>query len=114
MLAKPQQYSGGGLYKMVIMFNQNPANLDHVKSVKRRYEKQLMGKPGVVGVGISYLQEDDGSFTDQPCLIVTVEEGKSLKRSRRIINSSIPDQIEGVEVVVQMAGPIIGYNSEQQ
>lgn len=93
------------------MFNQNPANIEHVQSVKRRHEAMLMNQSGVVGVGVSYLQDEDGNFTDQPCLVVTIKDGGKMTRSRRIINSSIPDEIEGVEVVVQSVGPIVGFNT---
>lgn len=93
------------------MFNQNPVNIEHVQSVKRRHEDMLLSKPSVVGVGISYIQDEAGNYTDQPCIVVTVKNGGGQGRLRSVFNSDIPSELEGVAVVVQSVGPIIGLNN---
>jgi len=87
------------------MINRNPANIEHAQAVKTRYENELMKKPGVVGVGVGYV-ERNGQFTDEVCIVVTVEKTRGM--SRLFSNNRLPAQLEGVPVQVRESGPVIG------
>jgi hypothetical protein len=65
-----------------------------IQEVKARHEAQLMARPGVVAVGI-------GSGPDgKPAIIV------SLDRERPEVRASVPAEIEGYAVRVQVIGPV--------
>ena len=65
-----------------------------IQEVKARHEAQLMARPGVVAVGI-------GSGTDgKPAIIV------SLDRERPEVRASVPAEIDGYAVRVQVIGPV--------
>lgn len=65
-----------------------------IQEVKARHEARLMEKPGVVAVGI-------GSGPDgKPAIIV------SLDRERPEVRASVPAQIDGYAVRVQVIGPV--------
>jgi hypothetical protein len=65
-----------------------------IQEVKARHEARLMAEPGVVAVGI-------GSGTDgKPAIIV------SLDRERPEVRASVPAQIDGYAVRVQVIGPV--------
>jgi hypothetical protein len=63
-----------------------------IEDVKARYESSLMNIPGVVGVGI-------GECDKVPCIKVYLEK-------ETLESKSIPKQLEGFKVDVEVAGPI--------
>lgn len=67
-----------------------------IEQVFNRHQDQLMGVPGVTGVGIG---EKDG----KPAIIVMVRELTQDVRSR------LPQVIEGHPVVVEQSGEIIAF-----
>ncbi len=78
-------------------------DLEKVKAVKRAYEKELMAKANVVGVGVG-LREKGGVRTKSVALVVMVSQ--KLPRSQLAAKDVIPSQIEGVPVDVQEVGEI--------
>lgn len=70
----------------------DPPSRDIV-AVKDRHERELLNLSGVVGVGI-------GECKKKPCIRVFVEK-RTPELERRI-----PKQIEGIDVDVEVTGPI--------
>jgi len=75
--------------------------IERAEAVKRAYEKQLMSKSNVVGVGIG-LCHREGKRTDQVGLIVMVK--RKVPKSILTIEDQIPREIEGVPVDVREVG----------
>lgn len=73
----------------------------HAQAVKARYERELMSKRNVVGVGIG-LRQRGGQPTDQVCIIVSVS--KKLPASKLAPHDLIPPVLEDVPVDVQETG----------
>jgi hypothetical protein len=65
-----------------------------IQEVKARHEARLMAEPGVVAVGIG--RDADG----KPAIIV------SLDRERPEARASLPAELEGYAVRVQVIGPV--------
>lgn len=65
-----------------------------IQEVKARHEARLMEKPGVVAVGVG--RDADG----RPAIIV------NLDRERPDVRASVPEEIEGYAVRVQVIGPV--------
>lgn len=65
-----------------------------IQEVKARHEAQLMARPGVVAVGIG--SDADG----KPAIVV------SLDRERPEVRASVPAEIDGYAVRVQVIGPV--------
>jgi len=64
----------------------------NIEDVKARYESPLMSIPGVIGVGV-------GECDKIPCIKVYLEE-------ETLESKSIPKQLEGFKVDVEVTGPI--------
>ncbi len=62
-----------------------------INDVKKKYEKKIMTIPGVVGIGIRKLD-------DQDAITVLVAE------RTEIINQQIPQQLKGFPVIIQESG----------
>jgi len=75
--------------------------IERAEAVKRAYEKQLMSKANVVGVGIG-LCHREGKRTDQVGLIVMVK--RKVPKSILAPEDQIPQEIEGVPVDVREVG----------
>lgn len=65
-----------------------------IQEVKARHEANLMAKPGVVAVGVG--RDADG----RPAIIV------NLDRERPDVRASVPEELEGYAVRVQVIGPV--------
>jgi hypothetical protein len=72
----------------------NPEDMERIKSIKRRHEKQLLALDGVIAVGIGVLS------TGEVGLIVSVK--KSFDAARK----KIPRRLEGILVEVRESGEI--------
>ena len=79
------------------------AAFDRVKIVKQNYERELMSKANVVGVGIGFRQKG-GLRTDTVVLVVMVE--KKVPGSQLAPGDLIPAEIDGVQIDVQEVGKI--------
>ncbi|RME35541.1 MAG: hypothetical protein D6793_07130 [Thermoflexia bacterium] len=79
----------------------NQAELDRVRAVKTAYERELMRKPNVVGVGIGFRQRS-GELTDELAIIVSVTHKVPMEDLAP--EDRIPSEIEGVPVDVQVIG----------
>ena len=65
-----------------------------IQKAQARHEAQLTARPGVVAVGIG--RDTDG----KPAIIV------NLDRERPEVRASVPEQIDGYAVRVQVIGPV--------
>ena len=77
--------------------------MEKVRRVKKKYEADLMGMHGVVGVAIGY-KHVDGKKTNQLCIICYVIDKKL--ESALEEHDIIPKEIEGVPVDVIESGRI--------
>ncbi|UCE62130.1 MAG: hypothetical protein JSU63_10550 [Phycisphaerales bacterium] len=68
-------------------------DLERVRDVKRRHNRELMSAPGVVGTGVG--RDTSG----RPVIEVYVERDTPQTRS------TIPDTIDGVDVRIVETGP---------
>ena len=65
-----------------------------IQDVKRKYEAELLAKPGVVSVGIG--KSDSGELT-----LVIGLDGSEQRSARRF-----PEELEGYPVRVHVVGPV--------
>lgn len=79
----------------------NQVELARVRAVKAAYEKELLRKPNVVGVGIGFRQRE-GKLTDELAIVVSVTHKVPLEDLAP--EDRIPGEIEGVPVDVQAIG----------
>jgi hypothetical protein len=79
------------------------AELDRIRAVKAKYEKKLLRKRNVVGVGIG-LRQKDGEPTGQMVLTVMVQQEQP--PSRLWPWDRIPSELDGVPVDIQSVGTI--------
>ena len=75
--------------------------MKHIRSVKNRYEAELLVLPNVIGVGIG-LKEINGQITDQLSIIVNVSQKKPL--SQLAPADVIPIEIQDIVTDVQEIG----------
>lgn len=80
--------------------------LNRVRTVKERYERDLLAKANVVGVGIGLLLED-ANEPERPAVIVNVTQKVPL--SALAPADRIPEELEGVPVKVQAIGQPIAH-----
>lgn len=83
-----------------------PQDLEHIRSVKRAYEDELLSKANVVGVGVG-LRQAHGKQTETPAIVVMVSQ--KLPPHRLDPQDLIPREIEGVPVDVQIVGEIRAF-----
>ena len=77
--------------------------IEEVRKVKEKYEKELMGKSGVIGCGIGY-KYVDGKKTDDLCIICYVKKKRSEEQLKK--KDLIPEKIEGILIDVVESGEI--------
>jgi hypothetical protein len=77
--------------------------MEEVKRVKAEHEKELMKKPGVVGVAIGH-KHIDGKKTNQLCIICYVIEKKPIGDLE--VRDIIPEEIEGVPIDIVESGRV--------
>ena len=75
--------------------------IEQVREVKKRYEKELLKKPGVIGCAIGY-KYINGKKTDELCIICYVEE--KIQKEKLKKQEIIPKKIEGISVDVIESG----------
>ncbi len=86
------------------------SDMARVRAVKARYEKELLRKKNVVGVGIG-LRERGGVLTDQVVLTVMVRQKEALSQLRR--RDIIPAELDGVPVDVKQVGVVLVQGGER-
>jgi hypothetical protein len=79
------------------------AQTDEIRRVRRIYEKELLAKANVVGVGVG-LRQRSGERTGEPALVVLVR--KKIPLEQLSSQDVIPASLEGVPVDVQEVGDI--------
>ena len=77
--------------------------MSKIRAVKAKYERRLLKKRNVVGVGIGY-REIGGKLTEQVALTVMVEKKQPLASLRK--RDIIPSELDGVRVDVKEVGKI--------
>ena len=75
--------------------------ITHIRAVKAKYEKRLLRKKNVVGVGIG-LRERKGQQTEEMVLTVLVSQKEPPSTLR--LRDRIPQELDGVPVDVQVVG----------
>jgi hypothetical protein len=78
-------------------------DMSRIQAVKAKYERRLLRKKNVVGVGIG-LRQRAGALTDEMVLTVMVREKQTLSALRP--RDLIPSELDGVPVDVQEVGTI--------
>ena len=81
-------------------------SVEDIQKVKETYQKHLMSKANVVGVGVG-LRHTGGKRTDDLALIVMVS--KKIPRAQLAPEDLIPKQIEGVPVDVKEVGQLEAF-----
>ena len=79
-------------------------NMSRIQAVKAKYERRLLRKKNVVGVGIG-LRQRAGALTDEMVLTVMVREKQAQSALRP--RDMIPSELDGVPVDVQEVGTIV-------
>lgn len=82
------------------------AQTEKIRSVRRAYEKALMSKANVVGVGLGY-RHHAGKRTDELALVVMVN--KKVPLTQLTPEDVIPTKLEGVPVDVQEVGELKAF-----
>lgn len=77
--------------------------MDRIRTVKAKYERRLLRKRYVVGVGIG-LRERGGELTEEATLTVLVSH--KLPQSELRPRDRIPAELDGVPVDVQVVGHV--------
>jgi hypothetical protein len=80
------------------------ADIDRIRMIKARHEKELLAMKNVVGVGVGF-KETAGGITDQLSIVVMVE--RKLRVETLDSRDLIPPQIEGVPTDVRVVGKIV-------
>lgn len=83
------------------MTEQGSAAFKHANAVKQAYEKELMTKANVVGVGVG-LRKQENTLTEEVAIVVMVFQKVPLDQLSQ--QDLIPAEIEGVPVDVQEVG----------
>ena len=81
-------------------------DIQRVKTIKAAHEKSLLAKANVVGVGVG-LRRGGDEFANQVCIVVSVR--RKVPPRQLAPDDRIPDQIDGVPVVVQVTGEIQAF-----
>ena len=79
------------------------ADTSRIQAVKNKYEKRLLRKKNVVGVGVG-LRQRAGELTDEVVLTVMVRQKQPATNLRP--RDRIPAELDGVPVDVQEVGTI--------
>ena len=75
--------------------------MERLRSVKAKYEGDLMRKANVVGVGIGY-RRPGGVMMDELCIVASVT--RKVVGSRLDAEDLVPSELDGVPVDVQVVG----------
>lgn len=75
--------------------------LSYALDVKKKYQRELMKKRNVVGVGVGFRRRD-GQDTEQVCIVVSVSQKKKLAELDP--RDVIPRVLDNVPVDVQETG----------
>lgn len=78
-------------------------DIDRIRMIKQRHEKELLARKNVVGVGIGF-KESAGKTTDRMSIVVMVE--RKLPAETLDARDLIPPLIEGIPTDVKVVGKI--------
>jgi len=80
--------------------------IEEIRKVKKKYERELLKKIGVIGCAIGY-KYIDGKKTDELCIICYVKEKIPEEKLKK--QDIIPKKIEGISVDVIESGEIRAF-----
>ncbi|MBP6979281.1 MAG: hypothetical protein PHD61_02030 [Bacteroidales bacterium] len=80
-----------------------------IQAIKEKFEKELLQKDDVVGVGIGKIKEPAGS-TEAFCIRIYVTGEKSPEYYRK----SLPDKLEEIEVEIVAVGRIMAQKATRK
>ena len=76
----------------------NKQAIAHALSVKAKYERELLSKAHVVGIGIG-VRTQDRIHGDEVCIVVMVDQ--LISPSQLVPEQRLPTELDGVSVDVQ-------------
>ena len=79
------------------------AQIERIRLVKARHERDLLRKANVVARGVGF-REEGKQLTDQVCIIVSVRS--KVTRNQLKSRDIIPEEVEGVPIDVRVTGEI--------
>jgi len=79
-----------------------------IQAIKEKFEKELLSKDDVVGVGIGKIKEPGGR-AGTFCIRIYVSGERPMESYRK----SLPDKLEDVEVEIVVVGRIQAQNATQ-
>ncbi|MBE9510820.1 MAG: hypothetical protein IMY71_08080 [Bacteroidetes bacterium] len=79
------------------------SSIDDVKRIKKKYEKKLMRKKGVLGCAVGY-KHVAGKKTDQICIVYYVNKKKPEDQLSK--SDMVPRFIEGIPTDIIESGEI--------
>ena len=82
--------------------------MDDAKAAKQQYQRELLDKPNVVGVGVGY-KVVGGEKTEIPCVMVFVR--RKVAAESLSADQMVPAQVEGVATDVVESGTIYAHQS---
>lgn len=85
------------------MNDERDALMNRARTVKARYENDLLSRRGVRSVGIG-LRQKRGEYTKEVCIVVTVQRKYRLDDLED--DDLLPTELDGVPVDVQEVGDI--------
>lgn len=77
--------------------------MELVRAVKSRYERELMAKANVIGVGIGFRSQPDEP-SEEPIIVVSVT--RKMARSDLDPKDIVPGELDGVPVRVEALGEL--------
>lgn len=84
--------------------------MDLVRSVKSRYEAELMAKANVIGVGIGSCKQPN-ERSDEPVIVVSVT--RKMARSELDPRDIVPTQLDGVPVRIEAIGELRALGADE-
>jgi hypothetical protein len=80
--------------------------IERIRAIKSRYEKDLLKRANVVGVGIGFKYKD-GQPTNEIALVINVSDKKPV--AELAAQDIVPAEIEGIPVDVQEVGQVRAF-----
>ncbi|MFX1273588.1 MAG: hypothetical protein ACFFBP_11465 [Promethearchaeota archaeon] len=77
--------------------------IEKITKIKKKHEKELLKKSGVMGVSVGY-KYIDGKKTEELCIVCYVKEKKTEERLNK--KDIIPKLIEGIKTDIVQSGDI--------
>ncbi len=86
------------------------ARVERARQVKEKYEKELLAKANVVGVGVG-LRQKGGVWGDEVAVVVMVSRKQPASQLAQA--DLVPRELEGVPVDVQEVGELHAHSAAE-